>query len=116
LTKQLREPSVDSRAAKRRAWVDRIIFFTVFSLAGPSTAFIGAWLKPYLGLGKGTPLWISILYFILITLPIHQALVLLYGWFFGRFRFFLDYEIRFFKKIGRFFTAKRNRPGREKKD
>ena len=44
------------------------------------------------------PLWVSVIYYILI-LPIYNIFLLLYGFIFGQFRFFWDFEKRFFNRI-----------------
>jgi hypothetical protein len=44
------------------------------------------------------PLWASVLYWILI-LPVYNIFLLLYGLLFGQFRFFWEFEMRFFKRL-----------------
>lgn len=49
--------------------------------------------------GEGQqPLLFSVLYYILI-LPVYNAFLLLYGAVFGQFRFFWEFEKRFFNKL-----------------
>ncbi|GHM99176.1 hypothetical protein WSM22_06660 [Cytophagales bacterium WSM2-2] len=59
------------------------------------------WLmKPILRLlfGNEIPVWARIAYYILI-LPIYNLVLLFYGFIFGQFRFFLDFEKRFFRRM-----------------
>jgi hypothetical protein len=43
-------------------------------------------------------LWASITYFILI-LPVYNVFLLFYGFVFGQFKFFWEFEKKFFKRI-----------------
>jgi hypothetical protein len=44
------------------------------------------------------PLWASILYYILI-LPVYNVFLLVYGFLFGQFRFFWEFEKRFLNRL-----------------
>ncbi len=74
-----------------------IIILIVFACTGFSVMF----LKPvitdiiYHG-GKST--WFSILYWILIF-PVYNILLLFYGFIFGQFQFFWEFEKKFFGRI-----------------
>lgn len=52
----------------------------------------------YFFFGHHTPGWAQVLYYILI-LPIYNLVLLFYGFVFGQFHFFLEFEKRFFKRI-----------------
>lgn len=47
--------------------------------------------------------WKTVLY-LLLVLPLYQALLLMYGFIFGQFRFFWDKEKQFIKRMGRMFS------------
>jgi hypothetical protein len=47
--------------------------------------------------------WKTVLY-LLLVLPLYQALLLAYGFVFGQFRFFWEKEKQFIKRMGRIFS------------
>lgn len=64
--------------------------FTVLFLKKPVVAFFA---------GDGEqPLLFSVLYYVLI-LPVYNAILLVYGFLFGQFRFFWEFEKRFFGRM-----------------
>jgi hypothetical protein len=71
--------------------------FTVLLLKQP----LFAWWFP----SGDRPLWASVLYWILI-LPVYNIFLLLYGLLFGQFRFFWEFEMRFFKRLVSTFNKK----------
>lgn len=75
-----------------------IIILIVFALTGFSVMFLK---HPILNLitgGGEQKLWMTILYYIFI-LPVYNVLLLFYGSIFGQFRFFWDFEKRFFNRM-----------------
>lgn len=75
-----------------------IIVLIVFSCTGLTVVFIkGPVLQFFFG-EDPLPVWASIAYYILI-LPVYNIILLFYGFVFGQFRFFWDFEKRFFKRI-----------------
>lgn len=75
-----------------------IIILIVFACTGFTVFFLKQPLLQYLFHGSSRPLWASIVYYILI-LPVYNLFLLLYGWVFGQFDFFWEFEKRFFSKI-----------------
>lgn len=75
-----------------------IIILLVFACTGFTVLFLKRPLFSYWFEDGFRPLWASILYYILI-LPIYNVLLLFYGAILGQFRFFWDFEKRFFKRI-----------------
>ncbi|MBX2961714.1 MAG: hypothetical protein KF687_04325 [Cyclobacteriaceae bacterium] len=75
-----------------------IIVLLVFACTGTTILLIKrplfAWWFP----DGEKPLWATVLYFILI-LPVYNIFLLFYGFIFGQFRFFWDFEKRFFTRI-----------------
>jgi hypothetical protein len=55
--------------------------------------------------GARIPSWANVLYYILI-LPVYNIVLLMYGFIFGQFRFFYDFEKRFFTRLASFFGKK----------
>jgi hypothetical protein len=69
------------------------------------TGFTVLWLKrPTLNFffGNEIPTWSKTLYYILI-LPIYNLILLFYGFVFGQFNFFLEFEKKTFRRIGALF-------------
>ncbi len=79
-----------------------IIVLIVFACTGTTVLIIKKPLFAYWFPDGEKPLWASITYFILI-LPVYNVFLLFYGFVFGQFKFFWDFEKRFFKRIFRKF-------------
>lgn len=75
-----------------------IIILVVFSCTGFTVAGINKPVLSYLFGGAPIPWWAYILYFIFI-LPVYNILLLAYGFVFGQFRFFWEFEKRFFNRM-----------------
>jgi len=75
-----------------------IIILIVFACTGFTIFFIKKPLLHFLAGSKGDTVLASILYYILI-LPLYNLLLLAYGFLFGQFRFFWEFERRFFNRI-----------------
>jgi len=75
-----------------------IVILIVFACTGFTVLFLKRPIVAYFtGAGEQSLLF-SILYYILI-LPVYNAILLVYGFLFGQFRFFWEFEKRFFKRI-----------------
>ena len=92
-------------------WIDRlqnrwkvkgafqvIVILVVFACTGFTILFLKRPLFSFLFNEGPIPLWVTIVYYILI-LPIYNMFLLFYGLIFGQFRFFWDFEKRFFGRI-----------------
>jgi hypothetical protein len=76
-----------------------------FACTGFTVLFIKRPLLELLAGEKGDSLLASILYYLLI-LPVYNLLLLAYGFLFGQFTFFWEFEKRFFKRIFNFNKTK----------
>jgi hypothetical protein len=76
-----------------------IIILIVFSCTGFSILFVERWILELIGVPKDLSIWLRILFFVIITLPVYQVLLLIYGFIFGQFKFFWEFEKRFFKRL-----------------
>lgn len=77
-----------------------VLILIVFACTGTTVALMA---KPFLRSifsPEAIPTWATISYYVLI-LPIYNVLLLFYGLIFGQFRFFWDFEKRFFSRIFR---------------
>jgi hypothetical protein len=82
-----------------------IVILLVFACTGFTVLFLKRPLFTYWFGSSPMPLWASVLYYILI-LPVYNVFLLFYGSLLGQFRFFWDFEKRFFKRIFVIFKKK----------
>lgn len=75
-----------------------IIILVVFACTGFTVLFIKRPLFGYLFPDGIIPTTASVVYWILIF-PVYNVFLLFYGFVFGQFRFFWDFEKRFFNRI-----------------
>lgn len=80
-----------------------IVILLVFACTGTTVYLIAKPLLRALFEPEVVPLWAKVIYYVLI-LPIYNLLLLFYGFVFGQFSFFWDFEKRF---IARIFGSKR---------
>lgn len=93
------------------SWIDRlqvrwkvgsalqvVIILLVFACTGFTVLFIKRPLFEYWFSNGDKPMWASTLYWILIF-PVYNMILLLYGFVFGQFHFFWEFEKRFFNRI-----------------
>lgn len=86
---------------------DVVIILMVFACTGFSILYIKRALFDLVGLTKeSTPSWMLWAVNILIILPLYQVVLLAWGWIWGKFAFFLEFEKRMFRSIGRLFGRK----------
>ncbi|MBX2979035.1 MAG: diacylglyceryl transferase [Flavobacteriales bacterium] len=75
-----------------------LVILLVFACTGFTVLFLKRPVVAYFA-GEGEqPLLFSILYYVLI-LPVYNVILLVYGALFGQFRFFWEFEKRFFRRI-----------------
>jgi hypothetical protein len=75
-----------------------VIVLVVFACTGFTVLFLK---RPILGLISPEAMesvWFSVIYLILIF-PIYNLILLFYGFLFGQFRFFWEFERKFFRRI-----------------
>ena len=83
---------------KVKSGLQVLLILIVFACTGFTVLFIK---RPLFELWFPTgdkPLWASILYSILIF-PVYNVFLLFYGFVFGQFRFFWEFEKRFFERM-----------------
>lgn len=77
-----------------------IIVLVVFACTGTTVLLLKRPLFNWLFPDGVRPLWASITYYVLI-LPVYNVFLLIYGALFGQFRFFWEFEKRFFSRLFR---------------
>ena len=78
-----------------------IVILVVFAVTGSSAAKLAAPLTSLLGLDPDhVSGWIYWPIRILLIFPIYQVLLVAFGWLFGQFRFFWNFEKKMLKRLG----------------
>ncbi len=75
-----------------------LIILLVFACTGFTVLFLKRPVVAYMSGDGEQPLLSTILYYILI-LPVYNVFLLIYGAIFGQFRFFWEFEKRFFRRM-----------------
>ncbi len=83
-----------------------IIILIVFACTGFTVLFLKQPLLSFFGPPEERSIWLSILYYLFIF-PLYNVLLLFYGFVFGQFSFFWNFEKRFFSRI---FGKKSSKP------
>ena len=77
------------------------VIFVVFAVTGSSAAKLAAPLTQLLGLDPETlSPWIYWPIRILMIFPLYQILLVVFGWLFGQFQFFWNFEKKMLKRLG----------------
>ncbi|MDX1365812.1 MAG: DUF6787 family protein [Arenibacter latericius] len=89
------------------------IIFVVFSITGSSAVFIAKPFLNFVGLQRDSfsPefLWGGLIYLffrIILIFPFYQILLVIYGWLFGQFKFFWEFEKKMLSRMGLGFIFK----------
>ena len=91
----------------KNGW-DVLIILLVFACTGFSILYIKKGLFTVIGLDETAASWLRWTANILIILPLYQVVLLAWGWIWGKFSFFWEFEKRMFRRIGEIFGSKRN--------
>ncbi len=83
-----------------------VLVLVVFALTGLTTVSAKLWIYNIFNLSENMSLLGRIGFFILITLPTYQTLLLFYGFIFGQFSFFWQKEKLMLNRIKSAFTKK----------
>jgi hypothetical protein len=83
-----------------------LIIFIVFGLTGSSSLFVAKPVLEFIGLTRmsfSSDLWGGVSYHalrLLMVFPVYQVLLVGYGWVFGQFRFFWQFEKNMLSRMG----------------
>lgn len=89
----------------KNGW-DVLIILTVFACTGFSILYIKRFLLDFLGIENGMSTWLRWTINIVVILPLYQAVLLFWGWIFGKYAFFLAFEKRMFTSIAKLFKKR----------
>ncbi len=99
-------------AAEKIGWVEKLekrwkvtrvqvfVILLVFACTGFTVMFLKRPIVGFFTEGGEQPILFSIIYYILI-LPVYNLILLFYGFVFGQFKFFYEFEKRFFRRMFR---------------
>ncbi|TDE08818.1 DUF6787 family protein [Dyadobacter psychrotolerans] len=90
----------------KNGW-DVLIILLVFACTGFSILYIKRGFFSIIGLDESSPSWLRWTVNIVIILPLYQIVLLVWGWIWGKFSFFWEFEKRMFNRIGGMFGGKR---------
>ncbi len=77
------------------------VIFIVFAITGSTSAKIAGPVTDMLGLtGDNTPGYIYWPIRILLIFPIYQVLLVAFGWLFGQYEFFWNFEKKMLRRLG----------------
>ena len=82
------------------------IILVVFACTGFSVLYVEEVIFKMIGIPEERSWWVAFLLFLLITIPLYNLLLLVYGFLFGQFRFFRNFEKRFFGRMINIFRKK----------
>lgn len=75
------------------------IVLLVFACTGTTAVYIKKPIFALLGIDTATPWYWRTFWWLLTVLPAYQVLLLFYGFVFGQFRFFYNFEKRLFSRL-----------------
>ena len=76
-----------------------VAILIVFACTGFSVLYLKKPIFALAGITTETSAWIRVPFYILTILPAYQVLLLFYGFLFGQFRFFWEFEKRTFGRV-----------------
>ncbi len=76
------------------------IIFLVFAITGSSAAKLAAPITEFFEIKKEMGWYFYWPFRILILVPIYQILLVIYGWVFGEFEFFWNFEKKMLRRMG----------------
>jgi hypothetical protein len=93
---------LQARWQLKSGWQVLFVLIT-FACTGFSVLFLKEPLYTLAGIDEQTPLWWRALFYCLTVLPAYQVILLIWGFLFGQFQFFWNFEKRLFSRFISFF-------------
>lgn len=82
-----------------------IVILVVFACTGFTVMYTKRWMAQWLNIESTWATWI---FNILVILPLYQVILLMYGWIFGQFQFFWNFEKKMFRRLMNLFSPKKS--------
>ncbi len=76
-----------------------IIILVVFAITGSTTVYLKKLIFDWVGINAETPLVAKVIFYIVVILAVYNVLLLIIGFLFGQFRFFREFEKKFFSRL-----------------
>lgn len=76
-----------------------IVVLIVFALTGTTAMFLKKPIFALLGIDSSATWWMRALVWCVTILPVYNVLLLIYGFIFGQFTFFWNFEKKFFGRL-----------------
>ena len=76
-----------------------IIILVVFAITGSTTVYLKKLIFDWVGINAETPLVIKVVFYVVVILAVYNVLLLIIGFLFGQFRFFWEFEKKFFSRL-----------------
>ena len=76
------------------------VIFVVFAITGSTAAKFAGPVSEWIGLSKDLNPWIYWPVRLLLIFPIYQVLLVFFGWVFGEFQFFWNFEKKMLRGMG----------------
>ena len=75
------------------------IILVVFAITGSTTVYLKKLIFDWVGINAETPLVAKVIFYIVVILAVYNVLLLIIGFLFGQFRFFWEFEKKFFSRL-----------------
>ncbi len=75
------------------------IILLVFTITGSTTVYLKRMIFDWVGINAETPLVIKVVFYVVVILAVYNVLLLIIGFLFGQFRFFREFEKKFFSRL-----------------
>jgi len=91
-----------------------VVIFIVFAITGSSSVYVAKPFLAWVGLSRevfSESFWGGFLYWtlrLLLIFPFYQILLLIFGWLFGQFKFFWNFEKKMLSRMGLGFMFRNN--------
>jgi hypothetical protein len=86
------------------------IIFIVFAITGSSSVMVSKPILDFLGIAKDSmPYFLYLILKIVIVLPVYQVLLVGFGFIFGQFAFFWNFEKKMLRSMGLGFLVRENK-------
>jgi hypothetical protein len=82
-----------------------LVILLVFACTGFTVMYTKRWMIQWV---KIESVWATWTFNLLIILPLYQVILLMYGWLFGQFRFFWNFEQKMFRRLMNLFSRKKS--------
>ena len=76
-----------------------LVILVVFAVTGSTTVYVKKLFFDLVGITVETSLWVKIPVYIVAVLAIYNVLLLVFGFIFGQYKFFLNFEKKFFSRF-----------------